>query len=104
MTATVSNTGDMASREVVQVYVQPQLRPNRSVPRVELAAFDVVELAPGESKEVTLTVPPEQLGYYNDDGVFVPANGSDMVISIGGGQPGTAGAATARVSFRSEAD
>ena len=104
VTATVSNTGDMASREVVQVYVQPQLRPNRSVPRVELAAFDVVELAPGESKEVTLTVPPEQLGYYNDDGVFVPANGSDMVISIGGGQPGTAGAATARVSFRSEAD
>ncbi|HRX73507.1 MAG TPA: glycoside hydrolase family 3 C-terminal domain-containing protein, partial [Hyphomonas sp.] len=98
--ATVTNTGSMASREVVQVYLQPQDRPNRSVPHVELAAFDVIDLAPGESKEVTLTVPADRLGYYDDNGQLVPANGSSMVISIGGGQPGTTETANATVTFR----
>jgi len=99
VTATVTNSGDMASREVVQVYLQQQNRPNRSVPLVELGAFDVVELAPGESKTVTLTVPASQLGYYDDAGIFVPANGSDMIVSIGGGQPGTTQTANTTVSF-----
>lgn len=99
VTATVTNTGDMASREVVQVYLQPQDRPNRSVPHVELAAFDVIDLAPGESKEVTLTVPADRLGFYDDDGQLIPANGSNMIISIGGGQPGTTETATATVTF-----
>ena len=99
VTAAVMNTGDMASREVVQVYLQPQTRPNRSVPRVELAGFDVIDLAPGESRTVTLTVPADRLGYYDTDGTFVPANGSDIIVSIGGGQPGTTQTATKTVSF-----
>jgi beta-glucosidase len=95
----VTNSGDMASREVVQVYVQPDERPNRSVPRVELGAFDVVDIEPGETKSVTLTVPADQLGYYDDDGQFVPANGSQMTISVGGGQPGSTQTVSATVSF-----
>jgi beta-glucosidase len=100
VSATVSNTGKMPGREVVQVYLQPQTRPNRSVPRVELGAFDVIELESGESKSVTLSVPPGQLGYYDDEGAFVPANGNDIIISIGGGQPGTTETLSKTVSFQ----
>jgi beta-glucosidase len=99
ISATVSNTGEMAGREVVQVYLQPQTRPNRSVPRVELGAFEVIELARGESRHVTLSVPPGQLGYYDDDGAFVPANGSDIVVSVGGGQPGTTETLSETIKF-----
>ena len=99
ISATVSNTGEMPGREVVQVYLQPQIRPNRSVPRVELGAFEVIELAPGESRNVTLSVPPGQLGYYDDEGAFVTANASDIVVSVGGGQPGTTETLSETIEF-----
>ena len=102
ITVTVTNVGEMAGREVVQVYLQPQERPNRSVPRVELSAFDVVDLAPGESKEVSLDIPADRLGYYDNDGTFVPANGSAMVVSIGGGQPGMTETVSETFTFRTE--
>ena len=102
ITVTVTNVGKMAGREVVQVYLQPQERPNRSVPRVELSAFDVVDLAPGESKEVSLEIPADRLGYYDNDGTFVPANGSAMVVSIGGGQPGMTETVSETFTFRTE--
>ncbi|KAI0141518.1 thermostable beta-glucosidase B [Pestalotiopsis sp. NC0098] len=52
----VSNTGDVAGREVVQLYVTPA--PSTSVwrPQKELKAFKKILLQPGESKEVSLEV------------------------------------------------
>jgi hypothetical protein len=44
-------------------------------------------------------VPPGQLGYYDDDGAFVPANGSDIVVSVGGGQPGTTETLSETIKF-----
>ncbi len=61
---TVTNTGDRAGREVVQVYtglasVDVQ-RPVR-----ELKAFGIVALEPGESREVVLTVRRADLAYWH---------------------------------------
>ncbi|MCA8901652.1 MAG: glycoside hydrolase family 3 C-terminal domain-containing protein [Hyphomonas sp.] len=101
VSVTVTNSGDMQGREVVQAYLQPQTRPNRSVPKVELGAFDVVDLAPGESRQVTLTIPADQLGYYDGSGTLIPANGSDIIVSVGGGQPSDK-TSSARVSFAAD--
>ncbi|MBQ9307679.1 MAG: fibronectin type III-like domain-contianing protein, partial [Clostridia bacterium] len=73
----VTNTGDRAGKEVVQLYVAPQkssvFRPVR-----ELKGFDKVELAPGEEKTVTFTLDKRSFAYWNitlhdwhvDTGVF----------------------------------
>ncbi|KCZ48100.1 glycoside hydrolase family 3 C-terminal domain-containing protein [Hyphomonas pacifica] len=105
VSVTVTNTGDMAGREVVQAYIQHKERANPSVPKVELIAFDVVELAPGETRTVTFELSPDRLGYYDTDGKFVTPIRGEAVISLGGGQPGytseTAGA-SATVRFTAE--
>nr|BFF19964.1 hypothetical protein GCM10025730_34850 [Promicromonospora thailandica] len=61
---TVTNTGGVAGREVVQCYVS---LPGSAVPRAPraLAAFAVVDLAPGESREVALTVDRADLAYWD---------------------------------------
>ncbi|MBQ9307983.1 MAG: glycoside hydrolase family 3 C-terminal domain-containing protein, partial [Clostridia bacterium] len=60
----VTNTGDRAGKEVVQLYVAPQkssvFRPVR-----ELKGFDKVELAPGEEKTVTFTLDKRSFAYWN---------------------------------------
>lgn len=60
----VTNTGGVAGREVVQCYVS---LPGSAVPRAprSLAAFAVVDLAPGESREVELTVAGDDLAYWD---------------------------------------
>ncbi|GAA2243997.1 glycoside hydrolase family 3 C-terminal domain-containing protein [Promicromonospora sukumoe] len=61
---TVTNTGGAAGREVVQCYVS---LPGSTVPRAPraLAAFAVVDLAPGESREVELVVDRDDLAYWD---------------------------------------
>jgi beta-glucosidase len=61
---TVTNTGGVAGREVVQCYVS---LPGSAVPRAPraLAAFAVVDLAPGESREVELAIAGDDLAYWD---------------------------------------
>ncbi|MEV0891908.1 glycoside hydrolase family 3 C-terminal domain-containing protein [Promicromonospora sp. NPDC050262] len=61
---TVTNTGGVAGREVVQCYVS---LPGSAVPRATraLAAFAVVDLAPGESREVDLVVDRSDLAFWD---------------------------------------
>ena len=88
---------DMPGKEVVQVYIQHKDRAHASVPRIELAAFEVVDLAPGASETLHFDLSPDRLGYYDTDGQFVTPEAGEAIVSIGGGQPG----AHAEVAFKS---
>ncbi len=61
----VSNTGTRAGDEVVEVYVAP---PKESVPRPlkELKGFARVSLAPGEKKEVAVSLEPRSFAFWDD--------------------------------------
>jgi beta-glucosidase len=61
----VTNTGQRAGKEVVQVYIQ-DVSSSLQRPEKELKAFTKVQLAPGETKTVTLTINRDSLAYYDD--------------------------------------
>ena len=63
-TLTVTNTGDRAGAEIVQLYVA---KPNAEIfrPAQELKAFAKVQLAAGESKTVTLMLDNKAFRYWN---------------------------------------
>ena len=65
VTVAVKNTGDVAGKEVVQLYVGDDkcsvLRPVK-----ELKHFAKIALEPGEEKNVTFTVTPDDLKFYDE--------------------------------------
>ncbi len=65
VTLHVRNTGKRDGSEIVEVYVAP---PKSSVPRPpkELKGFARVELAPGETKPVSVTLEPRAFAYWDD--------------------------------------
>jgi len=65
VTVNVKNTGDVAAKEVVQLYVRPL---DNKVPRPvhELRGFEKVFLQPGEAKEVTICLGKRAFAYYNE--------------------------------------
>jgi beta-glucosidase len=72
--ATVTNTGDVAGAEVVQLYIRD---PVASVvrPVKELKGFTKVSLEPGEQQTVRFTLGPRDLGFYNQDMEWVVESG-----------------------------
>ncbi|HZU00672.1 MAG TPA: glycoside hydrolase family 3 C-terminal domain-containing protein, partial [Ktedonobacteraceae bacterium] len=65
MSVDITNTGQRAGKEIVQVYVRDvQARLQR--PEKELKAFSKVHLQPGERKTVTLSLARDALAYYDD--------------------------------------
>lgn len=66
VTVTVTNTGQMAGQEVVQLYVADVVA---DVPRPlkELKAFSKVNLAPGESQTITFTLSKRAFAYYHTE-------------------------------------
>lgn len=65
VSVTVKNTGKVAGKEVVQLYIKDN---KSSLPRPvkELKSFDKVSLNPGEEKVVTFTIDKSALSYYDD--------------------------------------
>ncbi|WP_084106328.1 glycoside hydrolase family 3 C-terminal domain-containing protein [Demequina sp. NBRC 110056] len=61
----VTNTGPVRGREVVQVYTGHTASALVRPPR-ELKGFAVVELSPGESSEVTVTIPLEDMKIWHE--------------------------------------
>ena len=61
---TVSNTGKVKGKEVIQLYVA-DTESSVQRPIKELKAFDKIELAPGESKEVSFTLNKRDFSYYS---------------------------------------
>ncbi|WP_286524606.1 glycoside hydrolase family 3 C-terminal domain-containing protein [Duncaniella freteri] len=65
VTVPVTNTGSVAGKEVVQLYISDE---KSSLPRPlkELKGFEKVNLAPGQTRNVTFTVTPEALKFFDD--------------------------------------
>jgi beta-glucosidase len=79
---TVTNTGDRAGRDVVQVYSS---LPESSVVRAprELKTFANIHLDAGESREVTLEVRREDLAYYEARISGWVVEGGDYTVEVG---------------------
>jgi beta-glucosidase len=63
---TVTNTGTVAGKEVVQLYIRDVVG-SVTRPVKELKGFQKIELKPGESKKVSFEITPEDLKFYNYD-------------------------------------
>jgi len=82
----VKNTGAVKGKEVVQLYLQdPYASTTRPVK--ELKGFQMIELAPGESKLVSFTLSEADLKFFNanqkwiaEPGMFHVFIGSDSSI------------------------
>lgn len=81
-TVPVTNTGNRAGSEVVQLYISD---PNCSVmrPSKELKGFAKVELQPGETKDVTFTIDRTVLSYFDADRHEWVAEPGEFVALIG---------------------
>ena len=80
VTVTVTNTGERAMRETVQVYVHDVIA-SRSRPQRQMKGFAQVDLAPGESREVTIPIRVATLGFHVDDGSYVVEPGAFRVFA-----------------------
>jgi len=77
----VKNTGAVAGKEVVQLYIRDMVG-SITRPVQELKGFDKIELAPGESKNVSFEVTTELLKFYNSNLKFDWEAG-DFEIMVG---------------------
>lgn len=78
---TVTNTGKVAGKEVVQWYTR-DLVGSVSRPVKELKGFQKIDLQPGESKEVVFHINVNDLKFYNADLKYVAEPG-DFMVYIG---------------------
>ncbi|MBR5800523.1 MAG: glycoside hydrolase family 3 C-terminal domain-containing protein [Lachnospiraceae bacterium] len=85
VSATVKNTGDRQGTETVQVYVKIM---KEGTPNAQLKGISKVTLAPGESKEVSVKLPAEAFGLYDEEGKFV-IDQTQATIYVGGQAPDT---------------
>jgi beta-glucosidase len=76
--ATITNTGQRAGEEVVQLYVR-DLVGSVTRPVKELKGFRKILLLPGESREVDFTISPHDLAFYTRDMSFKAEPGEFMI-------------------------
>lgn len=77
----VKNTGKVAGKETVQMYIQ-DVEASSSRPIKELKGFQKIELAAGESKTVSFKISVDLLKFYNYDLEYVYEPG-DFIVMIG---------------------
>jgi len=65
ITLSVTNTGQKAGAEVVQLYLH-DVKASVERPAKELKAFEKVYLQPGESRDVTFTIDRQSLSFYDE--------------------------------------
>lgn len=90
----VTNTGDRAGDEVVQLYLS-DLEASVDVPKRSLVGFTRVSLTPGASEEISFIISSRQMSLVNDLGEWVMEPG-EFRIEVGG----WAGKASLAVEFR----
>ncbi len=79
---TVTNTGKVAGKEVVQMYIQ-DVKGSVSRPVRELKGFEKVFLQPGESRTVSFEITPEALKFWNQQMEYGAEKG-EFKVYIGG--------------------
>ncbi len=78
--ADVTNTGDRAGSEVVQMYIRDRVS-SVTRPIKELKGFERVELRPGETKAVTFEITPDRLAFYDINMKYVVEPGEfDIMV------------------------
>lgn len=75
--ATVTNTGPVAGAEVVQLYIHDVVA-SRVQPVRLLKGFERVELAPGRSSRVEMTLTRDDLKFWGEDGFAVEPGEFDL--------------------------
>ncbi len=99
----VQNTGSVAADEVVQFYISA-LESSRPAPISQLVGFQRVHLRPGQTQTVKLTLTPEMLMLYDEDGLQKLEPGK-FCLTAGGCSPGARALAlgapqAARIEFQ----
>lgn len=69
ITCKIKNAGSVAGTEIVQLYVSP--KSGQPLKPIQLKGFTRVELNPGESKNVTFSVSPQQLAHFIGGGYVI---------------------------------
>lgn len=82
VTATVTNTGDRAGSEIVQLYVS-DLKSSLPRPVKELKGFCKVYLEPGESRDVQIILDKDAFSFYNDKMAAWTAEPGDFKLLVG---------------------
>lgn len=75
----VKNTGKVAGDEVVQLYLCDEVSSVTTYVKV-LCGFERIHLRPGEEKEVSFILTPQELGLWNKDNHFVVEPGTFSVM------------------------
>lgn len=83
------NRGSQDSAEVVQFYLS-DLQSSTIVPLHHLVGFERVVLKAGESRTVKLTLTPQMMSFYNEDGKLTLEPG-EFRVEVGGCSPGERG-------------
>lgn len=80
-TVDVANKGNMAGKEPVLLFSKDVVA-STTPDNIRLRAFDKVELKPGESRSVTLTIPASDLAFVGADGRWTLEEG-DFKFKVG---------------------
>lgn len=82
VSVTVTNTGDRAGAEIVQLYICDPVA-NGVRPYKELRGFERIYLEAGESKEVTFAIDYNRLAYYEPKHFDYVVESGDFIVMIG---------------------
>ncbi len=82
VSVTLTNTGNYEGKEVAQLYIRDHFA-SITRPVRELKGFELVNLAPKESKTIRFTLTDKELGFYNNQGDFLVEPG-DFSVFVGG--------------------
>ena len=92
---TVTNTGSITGDEIIQVYLQ-QVNATVPAPLIRLVGFQRVTIAAGASVTESFSIDPAYRSVVMDEGfdnIWTPTRlieAGELIISVGGGQPGFA--------------
>jgi len=75
----ISNTGDVAGKEVVQLYIRDMVG-SITRPVKELKGFEKIEIAAGETKRVEFSITEKDLAFYHQDMSFYAEPGEFKVF------------------------